>query len=51
MPQRPRQRPADRATVSEQTRAIRQWAFDQGYEISERCLIPVSIEETYTAAH
>ncbi|MDV6264659.1 histone-like nucleoid-structuring protein Lsr2 [Rhodococcoides yunnanense] len=35
----------------EQTRAIRQWAFDQGYEISERGRIPANIEEAYNAAH
>ncbi|MCZ4518104.1 Lsr2 family protein [Rhodococcus ruber] len=35
----------------EQTRAIRQWAFDQGYEISERGRIPAGIEEAYNAAH
>ncbi|KQU46867.1 hypothetical protein ASG84_09040 [Rhodococcus sp. Leaf278] len=35
----------------EQTRAIRQWAFDQGYEISERGRIPADIEEAYNAAH
>ncbi|WP_322544559.1 Lsr2 family protein [Rhodococcoides fascians] len=35
----------------EQTRAIRQWAFDQGYEISERGRIPADIEEAYNTAH
>jgi hypothetical protein len=35
----------------EQTRAIRQWAFDQGYEISERGRIPATVEEAYNAAH
>lgn len=35
----------------EQTRAIRQWAFDNGYEISERGRIPASVEEAYNAAH
>lgn len=35
----------------EQTRAIRQWAFDQGYEISERGRIPAGIEEAFNAAH
>lgn len=34
-----------------QTRAIRQWAFDQGYEISERGRIPADVEEAYNAAH
>lgn len=34
-----------------QTRAIRQWAFDQGYEISERGRIPADIEEAFNAAH
>ncbi|WP_032392022.1 histone-like nucleoid-structuring protein Lsr2 [Rhodococcoides fascians] len=35
----------------EQTRAIRQWAFDQGYEISERGRIPAEIVEAYNGAH
>ncbi|WP_247596037.1 MULTISPECIES: Lsr2 family protein [unclassified Rhodococcus (in: high G+C Gram-positive bacteria)] len=35
----------------EQTRVIRQSAFDQSYEISERGRTPIIIEETYTAAH
>jgi hypothetical protein len=34
-----------------QTRAIRQWAFDEGYEISDRGRIPADIEEAYNAAH
>lgn len=35
----------------EQTRAIRQWAFDLGHEISERGRIPAEIEQAYNAAH
>jgi hypothetical protein len=34
-----------------QTRAIRQWASDEGYEISERGRIPADVEEAYNAAH
>ncbi|MBY6414900.1 Lsr2 family protein [Rhodococcus sp. BP-252] len=34
-----------------QTRAIRQWAFDEGYELSSRGRIPAEIEEAYDAAH
>ncbi|WP_322544711.1 Lsr2 family protein [Rhodococcoides fascians] len=34
-----------------QTRAIRQWAADEGYEINDRGRIPASIEEAYNAAH
>lgn len=34
-----------------QTRAIRQWAADNGYEISDRGRIPAAIEEAFTAAH
>ena len=34
-----------------QTRAIRQWAADEGYEISERGRIPADIEEAYNTAH
>lgn len=34
-----------------QTRAIRQWAADEGYEINDRGRIPAAIEEAYNAAH
>jgi hypothetical protein len=34
-----------------QTRAIRQWAADEGYEISDRGRIPAAIEEAYNAAN
>jgi hypothetical protein len=34
-----------------QTRAIRQWAADEGYEISDRGRIPADIEAAYNAAH
>lgn len=34
-----------------QTRAIRQWAADEGYELSDRGRIPAAIEEAYNAAH
>lgn len=34
-----------------QTRAVRQWAADNGYEISDRGRIPAAIEEAFTAAH
>ncbi|WP_032367214.1 histone-like nucleoid-structuring protein Lsr2 [Rhodococcoides fascians] len=34
-----------------QTRAIRQWAADNDYEISDRGRIPESIVEAYDAAH
>lgn len=34
-----------------QTRAIRQWAADEGYEISDRGRIPESIVAAYDAAH
>lgn len=34
-----------------QTRAIRQWAADTGYEISDRGRIPAALEEAYNAAH
>lgn len=35
----------------EQTRAIRQWAFDKGYGISDRGRIPAHIEAKFEAAH
>lgn len=34
-----------------QTRAIRQWAADEGYEINDRGRIPAEIEEAYNAVH
>ncbi|OZF26255.1 Lsr2 family protein [Rhodococcus sp. 14-2483-1-2] len=34
-----------------QTRAIRQWAADNDYQISDRGRIPESIVEAYDAAH
>jgi len=34
-----------------QTRAVRQWAADNGYKISDRGRIPASIEEAFAAAH
>nr|WP_296777335.1 Lsr2 family protein [Rhodococcus sp. (in: high G+C Gram-positive bacteria)] len=34
-----------------QTRAIRQWAADTGYEISDRGRIPAGIVEAFEAAH
>ncbi|MDV7991625.1 Lsr2 family protein [Rhodococcus sp. IEGM 1374] len=35
----------------EQTRAIRQWAADEGYEISNRGRIPAEIVEAFDSAH
>jgi hypothetical protein len=45
--------PASPATKRDpaQTRAIRQWAADEGYEINDRGRIPAEIEEAYNAAH
>jgi hypothetical protein len=34
-----------------QTRAIREWAVGQGYEVSARGRIPAAIEEAFDAAH
>ncbi|MFC8181672.1 Lsr2 family protein [Rhodococcus sp. NPDC057297] len=34
-----------------QTRAIRQWASDQGYEINDRGRIPADIVDAFDAAH
>ncbi|AYJ50293.1 histone-like nucleoid-structuring protein Lsr2 [Rhodococcus sp. P1Y] len=33
------------------TRAIRQWAADEGYDIGDRGRIPASIVDAYDAAH
>lgn len=35
----------------EESRIIRQWAKDNGYTVSERGRVPVSIREAYQAAH
>lgn len=35
----------------EQTRAIRDWANSNGYQVSSRGRIPGEIEEAYEAAH
>jgi hypothetical protein len=34
-----------------QTRAIREWALTNGYEISARGRIPAAVEEAFDAAH
>lgn len=34
-----------------QTRAIRKWAIDKGYQVSQRGRIPADVEEAYNAAH
>ncbi|WP_037180582.1 histone-like nucleoid-structuring protein Lsr2 [Rhodococcoides fascians] len=34
-----------------QTRAIRQWAADEGYEVNDRGRIPADIVEAFEAAH
>lgn len=34
-----------------QTQAIRKWAIDKGYPISQRGRIPADVEEAYNAAH
>lgn len=34
-----------------ETRAIRQWAADSGYEVNDRGRIPADIVEAYHAAH
>lgn len=35
----------------EQTKAIREWAINSGYEVSERGRIPLSVIEAFEAAH
>ena len=34
-----------------QTRAIRQWASDQGYDINDRGRIPADVRDAFDAAH
>lgn len=34
-----------------QTQAIRKWAIDKGYKVSQRGRIPADVEEAYNAAH
>lgn len=35
----------------EESRAIREWAMENGYELSSRGRVPVHIREAYLAAH
>lgn len=39
------------AVSTEQTQAIRRWAKDNGYQVSERGRIPTSIREAFESAH
>ena len=39
------------ATSREHTQAIRHWAKDNGYQVSERGRIPSTIREAFEAAH
>jgi Lsr2 len=39
------------ARNADQTRAIREWAKQQGMEVSERGRIPAKIQDAYNAAH
>ncbi|GAB91700.1 histone-like nucleoid-structuring protein Lsr2 [Gordonia rhizosphera] len=41
--------PATRS--KEQTKAIREWAIQNGYEVSDRGRIPMSVIEAFEAAH
>jgi hypothetical protein len=43
--------PAQTKRDPEQTRAIRQWAADEGYEIGDRGRIPAEIVDAFEAAH
>lgn len=43
--------PAPAPAAPEQTRTIREWAIDNGYEVSERGRVPAKIVEAFEAAH
>ncbi|WP_090363307.1 histone-like nucleoid-structuring protein Lsr2 [Mycolicibacterium fluoranthenivorans] len=47
----PRKNAAPAASGPERTRAIRQWAADNGHTISTRGRIPAAILQAYDAAH
>ena len=46
-----RRRTAATRSSREESRAIREWAVQNGYELSSRGRVPVSIREAYQAAH
>ncbi|GAA3706312.1 histone-like nucleoid-structuring protein Lsr2 [Gordonia hankookensis] len=43
--------PSPAPAAPEQKRTIREWAIDNGYEISDRGRVPARIVEAYEAAH
>ncbi|MBB5741972.1 hypothetical protein HD600_000469 [Microbacterium ginsengiterrae] len=43
--------PRKRSTSSNDTAAIREWAQENGHQVSERGRVPASIVEAYRAAH
>ncbi|MYR04872.1 Lsr2 family protein [Gordonia sp. SID5947] len=43
--------PVSAARSKEQTKAIREWANKNGYEVSDRGRIPLSVIEAFEAAH
>lgn len=43
--------PLKGARSKEQTQAIREWANNNGYEVSDRGRIPLSVLEAFEAAH
>ena len=50
-PARPRRTAKSERTDREQTHAIRQWAKENGYEVSERGRISKTVVEAFEAAH
>ncbi|GAA4349574.1 histone-like nucleoid-structuring protein Lsr2 [Angustibacter luteus] len=44
-------RPASRAGGSEDTAAIREWAKQNGHQVSERGRISATVRDAYNAAH
>ncbi len=53
--ERPRRSPnrhtaAERVSSAEERVLIRQWAIDNGYQVSERGRIPISVEQAYREA-
>lgn len=46
-------KPSGRRTTTDSgnTKAVREWAVENGYEVSARGRIPANIEQAYNAAH
>ncbi|NED60954.1 Lsr2 family protein, partial [Streptomyces sp. SID10244] len=43
--------PSPAPAAPEEKRTVREWAIDNGYEVSDRGRVPARIVEAYEAAH